>query len=253
MTLLSPTGSLSPEVVPPLAVRELASGIDALYLSGRARLSESLLSRLELGKSRAQASGEPVPFEFGGVGFELAPHGLGRYAYRLEHEHGLIGLTGSRRLPAVRVQLRAGFIHGLGAQAAAQAFVDLLGTGLGQVELTVSRVDLFGDFQGWLFAAEDRTRFVTRATHRGTFGEHGELRGLLFGRRRGGALSARIYDKTAEMAATGATWLVDEWGAAYQPGQRVLRVEFEFGRTVFRELGVNTLDDLFDKLGGLWA
>ena len=114
-------------------------------------------------------------------------------------------------------------------------------------------MDLFADFQGWELVAEDRTGFVTRATHRDTFEEHGELRGLLFGRRRGGALSARIYDKTAEMAATGASWLVDQWGAAYQPGERVLEVQFEFGRTVLRELGVNRLDDLFERLGGLWA
>ena len=244
---------MSPGELTPASVRELASGIDALYLSGRAQLSDSLLDGLEAAKSRAQASGESVAFEFGGVAFEVAPHGWGRYPYRLAHQHGLIGLTGSSHLPAVRVQLRAEFIHGLGAEGAAQVFVDVLGWALGRLELTVSRADLFADFQGWPLTAEDRTRFVTRATHRNTFEKHGLLRGLVFGRRTGGALSARIYDKTAEMAKSGATWLLDEWGAAYQPDERVLRVEFEFGRTVLRELGVNRLGELFAKLGGLWA
>jgi len=244
---------LSSELVASSRVQVIASGIDALYLSGRVHLVDSLLERLESAKARAQASGEAVPFEFSNVVFDLAPHGWGRYPYRLAHKYGLVGLTGSSQLPAVRVQLRADFIHGLGAEAAAQAFVDLLTTALGSVELTVSRVDLFADVEGWDLGAEDRARFVTRAIHRDTFEEHGLFRGLLFGRRKGGGLSARIYDKTAELAKGGATWLLDEWGKDHDPAQRVLRVEFEYGRAVLRGRGVNTLHDLFGNLGGLWA
>jgi hypothetical protein len=232
---------------------ELASGIDALYLSGRAVLSGSLLRRLEAGKGRAQASGEPVPFSFGGVEFGLAGHGWGRYAYRLSHEHGLVGLTASGHLPAVRLQPRAEFLHGLGTEAAVEAFSDLVGLEVPDLRWSVARVDLFADFQGWNLRAKDRDRFVCRATTLNTFEESEELTGFQFGRRAGGGLSARIYEKAGQAARTGAAWWPAVWGEHYRPGVPVWRVEFEAGRTMLRELSIDTPQDLFANLGGLWG
>lgn len=250
----SPTdGFVHPDAVPDHGLILLASGIDSLTFSGKATLSASLLERLGDGRSAAQEAGEPVPFIFGGSEFLLAPHGFGRYPFSLTHEHGQIGVTGSQNLPAFRVQLRAGFIHGIGAEAAAQAFVDLLERVAGPIETVVSRVDLFADFMGWALVAEDRHRFVTRAVITDLVEVYGQVGTLQFGRRKGGGLSARIYNKPLEMAKKGSTWLLEEWGDQYVPGEQVWRVEFEFGRTVLRNRGIDTLDDLFANIGGLWA
>ena len=96
----SPGAEVSPPVVVSSRLRELVSGIDALYLSGRVGLSESFLRRLEAAKGRAQVAGESVPFVFGGEEFGLAGHGWGRYPYRLSHEHGLVGLTAEQESAA---------------------------------------------------------------------------------------------------------------------------------------------------------
>jgi hypothetical protein len=95
----SPTGHLSPDGLPSVAVRELASGVDAFYLSGWADLPEALLARLEVGKGQARTVEGPVPFVFGGIEFGLSPGGLHKYAYRLSHEYGELAVTASRYLP----------------------------------------------------------------------------------------------------------------------------------------------------------
>ena len=248
----SPIGALSGDLVSGAAVRELASGIDALYLSGRVDLEDSFLDGLERARDRARASDGPVPYRLGGVEFGLAAHGWGRYGFRLSHEHGLIGLTASRHLPAIRIQPRAELLHGLGPRAAADTFLGLFGS-FGEIRWTASRVDLFADVQGWWPTVEERERFVCRATTRDTFEESGELTGFQFGRRKGGGLSARVYEKSRHMAKTGSEWWRDVWGDAYRQGEPVARIEFEFGRTVLRECGVDSPDDVFENASGLWG
>ena len=252
MSAESPIGALSGDLVSGTAVRELASGIDALYLSGRVDLSDSFLDALERARDRARASDGPVPYRLGGVEFGLAAHSWGRYGFRLSHEYGLIGFTGSKHLPAIRVQPRAEFLHGMGPQATADTFVDLLAS-VGETRWTASRVDFFADVQGWWPTVEERERFVCRATTRDTFEESGELTGFQFGRRKGGGLSARIYEKSSHVSKTGAEWVRDMWGDSYQPGEPVARVEFEFGRSVLRECGVDSPDDVFANAAGLWG
>lgn len=241
-----------PDVVSVSTVRELASGIDALYLSGRVDLKESFLHGLEKARERARAADSPVPYRLGGVEFGLAPYGWGRYAYRLSHEYGLIGFTASKNLPAIRVQPRSELLHGLGPRAAVDSFNDVL-TALGDIEWGVSRVDLFADVQGWWPRLEERDRFICRATTRDTFEESGELTGFQFGRRKGGGVSARIYEKSGHMAKTGADWWLDIWGSAYEADHPVTRIEFEFGRQVLRECGINSPDEALTEAAGLWG
>lgn len=91
----------------------LASGVDALYLSGRCELAEGALDRLAEAKAKA-AAGYVTEFQVGGVPFAVSPHGFGRYTYRLEHQRGLIGITGSANLPAFRVQPLSTALHEMG-------------------------------------------------------------------------------------------------------------------------------------------
>jgi len=230
----------------------LGSGIDSLYLSGRGILPGEFLAKLEAAKRRALETGEPVGFLLGGGEFGLAPHGWGRYAYRLSHEYGLLGFTPRGHLPAVRVQPRAELLHGLGPEGAVDHFSVIVAS-VAEVVWSVSRADLYADVQGWWPRAEERHRFVCRAKTLDTFEESGELTGFQIGRRRGGGLSARLYEKSGQARKTGADWVFDAWGEAYRPGEPVCRVEFEFGRKVLRECSIDTPDDLFRERAGLWG
>ena len=252
MPPLPPVGSLSPQVVPSVAVRELASGVDSLYLSGHTRLPERFLAELKRAKQRAVDFGEPVGFKLGGVEFGLTPYGWGRYSYRLSHEYGLVGFTSSAHLPAVRVQPKAEILHGMGPEATVEAFSSLVSS-VAEVRWSVSRADLCADVQGFWPSAEERSRFVCRAKTLDTFEEAGDLTGLQFGRRSGGGITARIYEKSGQARKTGADWWFEIWGENYRSDEPVCRVEFEFGRTVLRECGIDTPDDLFRERAGLWG
>src|SRR4051794_4390417 len=97
------------------SVVELFSGIDSLYLSCHAEVSpRALLADLAEHKSRAGESREPVTIDLGPALFEVQAAGFGRYKYRLDHKHGVLGVTDSSQLPTFRVQPRGSSLHGFG-------------------------------------------------------------------------------------------------------------------------------------------
>jgi hypothetical protein len=233
---------------------ELVSGVDALYVSGWADLPTGLLVALADAREAAEASGEAVPFEYLEDGWSVAPHGFGLYRYCLIHEAARVGVTASERLPSLRVQARSSFLHAAGPRPAMDYFAEI-GERLagGPVSWGVSRLDLFCDVQGWTLTGDDRHRFVCRAAKRDLHEDSEEFTGIGFGRRTTKTISARIYDKTIETQAKGTDWWPLVWGSRYDPELPVLRVEFELGRTGLLEHGVDTPDEAFDALGGLWG
>ena len=122
--------------------------MDALYLSGHGDLSKGFLARLEEERIFADRVSVPVPFELGSLTFALAPHGWGKYRFCLDHESGRIGFTASRRLPSVRVQPRAEFLHSLGPAGTLGHFEGILRPFVEGLVLSVSRIDLFLDVEG---------------------------------------------------------------------------------------------------------
>lgn len=63
------------------------------------------------------------------------------------------------------------------------------------MQLSVSRIDIYADFEGWRLVADDRHRFSCRSASVRTFEDDGRLTGFEFGRRSTKTVSARIYDK----------------------------------------------------------
>ena len=62
-------------------LRELASGIDALYMSGHGSASPGLMTELEAHRLVAEEHREPVPIQLGDGRWSLEPRGLGRYRF----------------------------------------------------------------------------------------------------------------------------------------------------------------------------
>lgn len=237
-----------------VSVREVCSGVDALYLSGRAEVPEVVLDTLESLRLAAEASGEHQELPLMGGTFFVAPRSFGKYRYRLEHSTGMVGVTASTHLPAVRVQPYAEFLHGVGPEAAVEFFgmvaEYLVG---GPVSWSASRMDLFCDVQGWDLCGDDRSRFVARSERRDLH-EHGAaFGGLEFGRRKTKTVCARIYDKTRQVGDKGLNWWPAVWGDRYDPSKPVLRVEVEIGRQGLTEYGVDTPLDALAAVGPLWA
>jgi hypothetical protein len=231
---------------------ELASGIDALYLSGRGVVPESLFARLAQGRAAAEELRCPLPLSFGGVEFSIAPHGFGRYRFCLVHENGRIGVGTSSKLPTFRIQPVGEFLHGVGPSAALMWFRQVLQSECDEVVMGVSRLDVFCDVEGWELFGEDRHRFVCRARRCRTNEDAGVLTGFEFGQRTSKTLFARIYDKTVEIESHGAGYVSELWGSAHHDGAQVWRVEFEIGRLALFEFGIDSPEQAIEHAGHLW-
>ena len=82
----------------------------------------------------------------------------------------------------------------------------------------------------------------------------GTLTGFEFGSRTTeDAFLARLYDKTADMAAKGTAWWLEVWGDRYEAGPPVHRLEFEIGRQGLVEFDLNSPDQVLDAVGDLWS
>lgn len=231
---------------------ELASGIDALYCSGRADLTPEFLRLVDRAKDEAQVTGREAEVVLGDHVFRVQSFGMGRYPYRLEHEHGVIAATDSEKLPAFRIQPRAAFLHGVGAREAIDWFRGILEGEVGSVQLTCSRLDLHSDWQGWQLDGDDRSRFVCRASNRVLYEDGGSFTGFAFGRRKTKTIAARIYDKSVEIKRTGNAYWEDVWGPGIDNDVPVLRVELEFGRQGLSEYGIQTPYEAIEAASGLW-
>lgn len=237
-------------------IRELASGVDGLYLSANPPLPPGFLEILGRLRTEASARGQEVPLRLPGVAtFGVSGGGFNRYRFCLKHEYAWVGVTDSCSLPSLYVQFRASFLHGSGVEEAVHWLTDVARQLCGdeKVSWTVSRIDLFADFQGWDLSGHDRERFVCRAKSLITHETAGAFSGFVIGKRSSGTVLARIYDKTAKVALDGDRWWLDKWGTRFVHGSPVLRVEFEIHRAVLAECGLRTVDETLSSVGSLWG
>jgi hypothetical protein len=77
----SPASTFDQLVVNPLlgGLQELASGVDALYLSARVALPAIFVARLEDTRLWANELRRSAPHQIGELWFGVAPHGWGKY------------------------------------------------------------------------------------------------------------------------------------------------------------------------------
>jgi hypothetical protein len=234
-------------------LHEIASGVDALYLSARTVLSPSFLAKLEDRRTWAQEVRRPTPCEMGEAIFGMAPHGWGKYRFCLDHPMARVGLTTSRFVPTVRIQPRAEYLHSYGPAGAVELLAQVLGPVLGSLSFWVNRVDLFSDWQGWPLDIEDGQRFVCRADARRTYEVGGTLTGFEFGSRKTKTVSARLYNKSIDVSIKGTNWWFEVWGDRYVPERPVHRMEFEISRGGLDQFNLQTPAQVLAAVGDLWS
>lgn len=233
-------------------VWEVASGIDALYMSGRVYIPSDVVERLQIAREVAEESEGPMGIEFGGVDFEIQPRGLRRHKYRLEHEFGIVAFTTSEKLPAVLIQPRAEFLHRVGPVEVVRFYRQVIERETGTLDLAASRLDIYIDVQGWDLSVNDRHFFVRRAKAVAGHEASDDFNGLAFGTRATNTVYTRIYDKTIEIQKKGGHYVEQTWSCAYEPSLHVKRVEFQVGRKGLRCYGIETPEEAIRSARGLW-
>jgi hypothetical protein len=195
-----------------------------------------------------------VPFAVGDDVFRVAPTGMGAWwPYRLEHRLGMLAVGESANRPAWRLSLAAEALHVDGAAAVVGFWTRTLEalTG-GPVQLMVSRLDVHADFAGLNISEADRRSFVCRSGRESVEMSNGALQTLYWGK--GGEVVARIYDKLAEVQATGnGGYLLGLYGeAGIGEHDQVQRVEAQVRRDALRSMHVMSADDAIARAGKVY-
>jgi hypothetical protein len=234
-----------------MEIVHLASGFDALYLNGTTAPDVSLLAELEARKAEARV-GARVTVAVGDADFEISHMGLGRWPFRLDHNRGVVAIGTGQALPAVHVEPYASFIHSDGIVPALNWFRERIESLLGEVKWTATRADLFADTHGLGLVDTDRELFSCRSRKVATYHEGERMTGFAFGQ--GGKLSARIYDKTAEIELKGSgAWWPLVWGEQFDNSLAVTRVEFQLLQPALKQFDAVDPQKLFESAAGIWA
>lgn len=239
----------------------LRTGVDSLYLSYRGDLHPEREAELENLKQLAQSldgrDQADAHLDLHGHRFEVRDKGKGRFPFVLADNwfHLQVARSRAKSLPMVYAQVASELLTRTGVGPSV-TWLNGVALALGKHDSlpAVSRADLCVDFvTGEDLEGMPRQSWVTRANGYASYYVQGRFSGITIGL--GGHLAARVYDKTLEIATKSQkTYLYEFWREAGWDGESpVWRLEFQFGRTVLRELGVNTVRDLAANLPGLWA
>lgn len=256
----SPSNTAPANSLPGGTVKILRTGIDSLYLSYPGTLAAETTIRLnklkELAQSDNPAQVALAQYKADDHLFEVRDRGSRLFAYVLaDHWYRIsVASNKAKALPLAIAQIASELLTLQGPLPAESVLRDVVDT-LGHVDGVpgVSRVDLCVDFVTdyplHLIRDED---WISRAKTIDRYTVHRQFSGFSIGG--GGALSARLYNKTLEIEHSGKTFFFDVWKRyGWQPGETVWRLEFQFRRTVLKELGVLTFPGLLETLGGLWG
>lgn len=225
-------------------VRVVAAGVDTLELHTSQPLAPRAVERLEALKVAAQQTppGERLP-SWGAAGhvFEVRRTGSKRGSLLLDVADVMavsLNPHAPQGLPTAMVEVRSRHLWQDLDAAAAEAEEVLGVLTLGEhPEMQVSRVDVTADWQGWEPSASLLEAFVTRARRDATYRHHRKHTGWAWGG--GGAVLARVYDKTAEIRGTPKeAWFPAVWRRSghYDSDFSVWRVEYQVRREAIREL-----------------
>jgi hypothetical protein len=238
-------------------------GVDTLILNVYGDLNENLLAQLDLAKELAQASAgdeylAPLP-SYDGENLMLYASGVKHYDFLARCGDLTVTLRRPSRSPlpgaVVRIASAALWRLGGGGRVAcdlALAWIhEVFGDGLLKVQ--VARADLAADFQGWAPTYADTCGVVRRADSLDLrFSKRGELETVAAGRST--RLRLSLYNKSKEVMKSGKTWFRDLWAAAGANDQRdVWRCEYQYGREFLHQHGIETVDQFWAGLDGLWA
>lgn len=162
----------------------------------------------------------------------------------------------SKTRPNIMAEIRSEMLWRLGAEESCSFISNMISEmGFEIAVIKPSRVDLCLDAlfpkSGWNKDLIDYA--VTKAFERACYMQKGgQLKGLAFGK---GEIMARLYDKELEIKQhSNKVWMFDIWGIAEIPEEKImLRIEFQMRREILKDVGANTLTELFEKQQNIWA
>jgi hypothetical protein len=261
---ISPPSKVKPLNMNHSKVKILTSGIDRLILSSDVKWSdESLFEYLHELKVKAKANNKEAP---GSLGidenskwhFNMNPSGAKGWEWILKgHDFTLtIGdwLTPISR-PSIMIDIGSETLWCMGPKDAVELILSLIAHIGGEIiNVKPSRVDLCLDvlMPDDLWSEKLKDYRVTRARKFHPYYDNEILTGMMIGK---GNVSARLYDKIFEITTKSYKfWMFNIWNLENHPEEeKVIRIEFQLRREAIKDLGINSVNDLFGHPENVWA
>jgi hypothetical protein len=259
--LVTPAVSNSISSVSDQPINYVWHGVDTLHLGIHVEWGpvwRELTSYLAAMKVRAYNT-EGMPASWGAVGgFIVLPRGLARrYSFHVKHPTGNFFITNTPApvgFPNVMCWVDNRMILKLGLTGATAAVTQVInGFGGCVTQIVPSRVDLFADFyirDGLTFNFLQSKRVGKKQKVRSTL--DGDVLETYALGTEGASISARIYDKGKQLLKHGdQRWICEAWNNS-KPSN-IWRVEFQLLRPILHDFGVDSVDDILAKCGGIWS
>ncbi len=254
-------------------LRVIYSGLDAFVVNVRGAVNDDVMQLLPMAQEDAiEVEGlalSPLPPFLGGDVL-IRPYGGGTFRFLLGNGDVTVKVQKEGHAPnmaAAQVHLTAACLHRVGGRAAVIAVRDWVRLWAAHAVLQVSEIDLCADTQGWCPTGGDffgdGKAFVSPVGRPHIIPYDGDQVGYVRwgtggaeGSRSGQApIQCVIYDKTEEIRVHDKGWFVPLWAQnpAYDADAMVTRVEFRYRREWLKEHRLDTVDEVLDRLGAMWA
>ena len=229
----------------------VSSAVDSLYFSFKGEVDRSFYEYLRAVKFEAKESGEEVPFSIGEEELLMKQHGAGGFLYYARGRNFIVKMSPSLKIPNFYFQALAISLYANGHQKVFEMAKGLIKAINLDVDSKISRIDLCVDIQGWELEEKRLDDFARRANFSAVYRDGRNLNGIQFGR---GDVVARIYNKTKEVGVSNKDHMYAIWreNPLFDEESVVWRVEFQFKRVILREFGIDSVEDAFGQLAGLW-
>lgn len=221
--------------------------------------NQELIQLLELYKLQAKADSlEDTYIDYKTYSFKILPNGLRFHSFILHNEIMSISISAHRSRNKenypIAVRLKSLFLWQNGYLQAYEDSINILKDIFkGEfISEKISRADLCCHTDSLTLNLEDVNDFRGTYKKNEIFMTNRKLSGLTFGTFTEKNVMLRIYNKSLEIKTSGKTWFNDIWNNNHMDIEKVWNVEFQIGRSFFKEHNIESVSDFALKARSIW-
>lgn len=221
--------------------------------------NQELIQLLELYKLQAKADSLQDTFiDYKTYRFKIMPNGLRFHSFILHNEIMSISISAHRSKNKenypVAVRLKSLFLWQNGYLQAYEDSINILKDIFkGEfISEKISRADLCCHTDSLSLNLDDVNSFRGSFKKNEIFMTNRKLSGLTFGTFTEKNVMLRIYNKSLEIKTSGKLWFNEIWNKKCMDIEKVWNVEFQIGRSFFKEHNIETVADFAVKSRSIW-
>lgn len=239
------------------------ANVDSLFFSidikDYEKNNKELIQLLELYKLQAKADTlQDTYLDYKTYRFKIMPNGLRFHSFILHNEIISISISAHRSTSKenypVSVRLKSLFLWQKGYLQAYEDSINILkdifkGDFISE---KISRADICCHTDNLQLTINDINNFRGTFKKNEIFMTNRKLSGLTFGTFTEKSVMLRIYNKSLEIKTSGKTWFNQIWEKQKMNIDNVWNVEFQIGRSFFKEHNIETVADFSVKSRAIW-